>query len=431
MDFFNHLEKYLSKEDISKLEQSLSKKAIKGVLLNTNKMDDDTFLSLYPLCKKHPLVEHAYIYDDDIYPLSKSIYYELGAFYLQEPSAMIPPSLLDLKEDDIVLDICSAPGGKSIHSSFLKNNKGIIISNDISYQRCLKTIENVEKLGIGNIIVTCNDFSKIYINYLNYFDKIIVDAPCSGSGMFRKDDKFKKDWSFNKVIKYQAVQKELILYAYNMLKPGGKMVYSTCSYSIEEDEEVIEYLLNKSDAQIEKIKENDLFYINNLKPYGVHLFPFKFDGEGHYICLISKPIDNIKRVKKIENDKNNLFSLLLQKTSYQGAYKENDYLFIYPHNFNEKGLNILRKGVMVGKIIKNNIPKLELHYARFIDNYINEYNLNLSECEQYINNHSLNVKLDKGLYLLKYNNLNLSFATCNNGQIKNWYPKSKYIKKYN
>ena len=189
MEFSEHLKSYLSNEEIDKLMDSLKEQSLHAVLLNSKKMSDEEFLKLYPEVTKHPIVAHAYIYKKELYNLGKSIYHTLGCFYLQEPSAMVPAYLLNAEEDDVILDMCAAPGGKTIQSSFLMKGKGLIVSNDLSKPRTFSIVENIERLGIGNVVITNNDLSLIYNKYLNSFDKIILDAPCSGSGMFRKEDK--------------------------------------------------------------------------------------------------------------------------------------------------------------------------------------------------------------------------------------------------
>lgn len=434
MDFFNHLLSYLPSEDAKLLVDSFKEQQKRGVLLNPLKMSDEKFLSLFPNVEAHPCVKHAFIYNPNEYSLSKSIYYELGAYYLQEPSAMVPPSLLSLQQSDIVLDLCSAPGGKTIHSSFLKSNQGVIIANDISCERCLKTIENIEKLGIGNVIVTCSDFTKIYDCFINCFDKIILDAPCSGSGMFRKDQKFIDDWSYNKVLKYQKEQKELITIAYKMLKPGGLLMYSTCSYSQEEDEDVIQFLLDNSDAVLAHITDHEYFYKNRKTPVGVHLFPHLFPGEGHYLCLIQKPdSDTAPKPRNFQPPRfeNKLFKLLPFSTTYTNLEQIGDYLYLFPRPFDTKKLNVLYKGVKIGKIINNQILRFDFHCSRFIDNFPHTIDLSLPEAEKYINNHPIAATVEKNIYWLKYDNLGLSLTKSDGHLLKNWYPKTPYPKKYN
>ncbi len=416
MDFQEHLKSYLSNKEIEELSNSLLEENKHAVLLNPRKMSDETFLSLFPHVSKHPIVKHAYIYDKKEYELGKSIYHALGCFYLQEPSAMIPAYLLKADENDIVLDMCAAPGGKSIQTAFLMNNAGLIISNDLSRSRVSAIVENVERLGIGNIVITSNDLSTISNKYLNSFDKIILDAPCSGSGMFRKDDKMIKDWSYNKVIKFAETQKQLISIAYNMLKPGGTICYSTCSFSKEEDEDVIKYLLDNSDAELLPIEDNTLFYVNKKESYGVHLFPNRFPGEGHYICLIKKPgISSNKNTKTtVYNNKFNL--------PFNFIDKYGDFLFGSNTDFNLKYFNIVRKGVKIGELIKDEI-KYDYHYAHYVDTFKLIHQLNEDELKHYMLGETLPANLEKGYYLLTYKDINVDIAKCDGRLMKNHLPK--------
>lgn len=420
MDFVEHLKTYLSEKEISLLMDSLNEPSKHGALLNTRKMSDEKFLSLFPHVVPHPIVPHAYLYDKNEYDLGKSIYHTLGCFYLQEPSAMLPSYLLDPKPSETVLDLCAAPGGKSVQASFLMNNKGVIISNDIARNRCSAILENVERLGIGNIVITNNDFSKIYRNYENYFDRIILDAPCSGSGMFRKENKMAEDWSYNKVIKYQEVQKELITMAYQMLKPGGTMVYSTCSFSYEEDEEVIKHLLDNSDAKIIEIPDNPLFYVNKKNPLGVHLLPFLFPGEGHYICLIKKP-GMIKSEKPIHAGKNNKNHL--QNCACTYVKKFGNTLFGYDKEFLNKGLNIIRLGVKIGEKIDDFI-RFDYHYAHYVGTFTPTFSLNFTELEKYFKGETLSLNCPKGYVLLQYDGVNIDITKSDIKTIKNHLPKS-------
>ena len=250
MDFLTHLKRYLSDEEIEQLFDSLNETDKHALLLNTDKLSEEKLLNIYPHLVKHPIVKNGYLYDKNEYQLGKSVLHELGAFYLQEPSAMLVSYLLQPEKDSLLLDLCAAPGGKTVQASLLMNNTGLIVSNDLSFPRAKIIKENSERMGLSNLLIVSNDFSKISHKYQNYFDSIILDAPCSGSGMFRKNDLVKDDWSINKVYKFACIQKELITYAYSMLKPGGKLIYSTCSFSYEEDEEVIEHLLSNFDAEI-------------------------------------------------------------------------------------------------------------------------------------------------------------------------------------
>ena len=420
MDFIEHLKSYLSDKEIVLLIDSLKQEDKHAVLLNLRKMDDEKFLSLFPHVIPHPIVPHAYLYDKKEYELGKSIYYTLGCYYLQEPSAMLPSHFLSPKPSEYVLDLCAAPGGKSVQAAFLMENQGAIISNDLARNRCQAILENVERLGIGNICITNNDFSKIYHSYDNYFDRIILDAPCSGSGMFRKETKMADDWSYNKVLKNQEIQKELIIYAYKMLKPGGTMVYSTCSFSLEEDEDIIQYLLDNSDAQLEEMPSSPLFYINKKKPYGIHLFPYLFPGEGHYICLVKKP--GVLRENKEEKTKEFLVKNEDINRECKHIYKYGDTIFGCDKNIRIKGLNIIRNGVKIGEVGRDFI-KFDYHFSHFVKTFTTTFNLETTELEKYFMGEILPQKDVEGYALLQYENINVDITKGDNKSIKNHLPK--------
>lgn len=415
MDFKEHLYQSLPKEEVDLLINSFDSEDKHAVLLNLEKICDEEFLKEFPNVTPHPVVKHAYLYNKDEHPLGKHIYHELGYYYLQEPSAMVVSSLIKFKENDLVLDMCAAPGGKTIQASFKMNDKGLIISNDLSFSRCGLLSNNLERLGIGNVIITNNDLSKIYLKYENTFDKIILDAPCSGSGMFRKSDAMINDWSINKVYKYQEIQKGLILIAYYMLKPGGILSYSTCSYSKEEDEDIAHYLLDSSDAELVNMPSNKCFYIKDI---GIRLMPSHFSGEGQYIVQFKKP----------GSSKTNEFNHINKFPQYIKGDKDvkrvNDYLFAVNNGLDLKGLNIYRYGVKVGEF-KKDIFKYDLHYARcYAKDSFDEIELTLEELKKYLYGEQLNkINPYKGYVLLTYKKTAVDIAKTDGQVIKNYYPK--------
>ena len=419
MEFFEHLKKYLNEAEIKALQDSLNETSKHALLLNTDKMNEETLLSLFPHLTRHPIVNNAYLYDKNEYDLGKSVYHELGCFYLQEPSAMLPAYLLNPNENDLVLDLCAAPGGKSMQASFLMHNKGLIVSNDLAKNRAFAISENAERLGRGNLLIVNNDFSSIYQHFINTFDKIILDAPCSGSGMFRKQDEMKDDWSIAKVTKFAEIQKSLIAMCYNMLKEGGEMVYSTCSFSYEEDEEVIKHLLDNTDAEIIEITANPLYFVDKKLPYGIHLLPSLFPGEGHYICLIRKP-GLLKR--NSPKDTNSKFPYQINRNNYNHYQKYGDYLYIQDREINLKHFNIIRNGVKVGQIDKNDI-RFDYHYSHFVDGFENVYELNDEQVEKYFLGEAINATAPKGYILVKYQGINVDIAKSDGRIIKNRLPK--------
>lgn len=410
MNFEEHLKSYLSDDEITELMDSLNEKPRHALLLNTKKISEIDFFKMFPHIKKHPIVENGFLYDEEMYQFGKHIFHEMGVYYLQEPAAMCVSYLLDIKKDDLILDMCAAPGGKSIQAALKLQNTGCIISNDVSKSRCDILLENVERMGISNILISNNDFESIYESYLNYFDKIILDAPCSGSGMFRKDNNIKNDWSYNKVLKFSQLQKQLIAFAFKMLKPGGELIYSTCSFSKEENEDVIEDLLNNyKDSSLIPFEDNKLFYVCKSNPIGIHLFPFKFEGEGHYICKIKK-IGNIAINKRQDRNCTKKFG---------------DYLFSLPYDIKCNKLKIVRYGLKQGEFKgKDFIPSYHFSHSQIPElNKYPRFELDDNLLDKYLKGESLRLIKDKGWMLLTYKNVALSFCKSDGMILKNHFPK--------
>ena len=413
MDFENSLKKYLSNNEITELIHSFSKKERKAVFLNENKLSKEKFLNIFPNAKPHPIVPNGFLYDKDEYELGKKIYHELGAYYIQEPSAMLVAHFLDAKPGERVLDLCAAPGGKTIQTALKMHNEGLIIANDLSKSRANILLSNIERLGISNAVVTSYDFKEFSQDFLGFFDKIILDAPCSGSGMFRKSEEMKKDWTHEKVLKNAAIQKELILMCYSMLKKGGTMVYSTCSYSYEEDEEVVEYLLKNSDAKLENIPSFKGEFRSPKYKETVHLFPSHFEGEGHYIALIKKPGELKTSKLKPTN--------VLRFAEGKGKYQESHF-FKLPDTLDNKFLNhALRPGLFY-KVNINNKEMPTHHLARCSD-ASNSIKLSKEELIKYLKGETINKKCPDGYHFVSYMGMNVGFVYSINGVLKNFYPK--------
>ena len=413
MDFKTSLSKYLSNEEIEKLIASFALEEKKAIFVNENKITKENLLKHFPNLKPHPVVPSGFLYDKNEYELGKNIYHELGAYYIQEPSAMLVAHFLDAKPGEVVLDLCAAPGGKTVQTALKMQNQGLLIANDLSKSRANILLSNIERMGLSNVVVTSLDYKNHYQKFQNYFDKIILDAPCSGSGMFRKSEAMKNDWTYEKVLKNAAIQKELILMCYSMLKEGGTLVYSTCSYSFEEDEEVIEYLLKNSDAKLEKIPAFKGEFRSQKYNETVHLFPYLFEGEGHYIALIKKP--GLLHSSKLTPIKVN------RTIPGKGTSKEIQE-FICPTSLKEEFINLsLRPGLLLGSHINDKfIPS---HHYSHVSSNENSIELTLEETKKYLNGESLNKKCPNGYYFVSYNGINLGVCYSINGVLKNYYPK--------
>lgn len=221
--------------------------------------------------KRVSWANEAYYFDENVRP-GKHPYHEMGLYYIQEPSAMSAAALLAPKPGMRVLDLCAAPGGKSTQLATYLGDSGLLVSNEINTQRSWILSQNIERMGIKNAIVTNEDSFVLASHFPGFFNAIQVDAPCSGEGMFRKLPEAIEQWSMENVAICAARQKEILDNAAVMLKPGGVIVYSTCTFSKEENEDVIEYFLEKHpDFTLEEMER---------------FWPHKVDGEGHFVAKL-------------------------------------------------------------------------------------------------------------------------------------------------
>ena len=221
--------------------------------------------------KKVSWADEAYYFDENVRP-GKHPYHEMGLYYIQEPSAMSAAALLAPKPGMRVLDLCAAPGGKSTQLATYLGDSGLLVSNEINTQRSRILSQNIERMGIKNAIVTNEDSFVLASHFPGFFNAIQVDAPCSGEGMFRKLPEAIEQWSMENVAICAARQKEILDNAAVMLKPGGAIVYSTCTFSKEENEDVIEYFLERHpDFTLEEMER---------------FWPHKVDGEGHFVAKL-------------------------------------------------------------------------------------------------------------------------------------------------
>lgn len=255
-----------------------------------------------------PWCEKGFYYSPEKDRPSLHPYYYAGLFYIQEPSAMIPASLLPVASGDRILDLCAAPGGKATELGSRLDGTGFLVANDISASRAMALTKNLQMAGIYNCMVTAETPKRLGEVFTEYFDKILIDAPCSGEGMFRREPGMIKDWLKKGPEEYSRLQREILCQAYKMLRPGGMLLYSTCTFSPREDEEVIGWMLGEyPDMHICPVERKEGFspgmpeWISGetseiLQKRGtlqtlqhcVRIFPHRAKGEGHFAVLLQK-----------------------------------------------------------------------------------------------------------------------------------------------
>lgn len=401
---------------------SFNQDRIHSLKVNTSKISLEDFQKLFPSLKQVPWAKDGFYYEDE--NITKSPYYYAGLFYIQEASAMLPAEVLPIEENDIVLDACAAPGGKSLKLLNKLNNTGLLISNDISASRANALLRNIERFGFSNYYVISKDINELEEKYKNTFDKILLDAPCSGESMFRKDKALINSWLEKDEEYYAPIQKQLILSCLNMLKDGGMLLYSTCTFNTKEDEEVIKYALeNNKDVKILPFEKYDGFK-HGIDNIGVKLFPHRIKGEGHFVCLLQKGNKQNKEKIKHKQVKSNIdFINSLNKEFIDGEFKEindNTY-FIKP--FDIKNVRTLRSGLLLGKNTNHGFEPSQQLALNLKDNeYNNILSLDIKDIrvDKYLKGETIEIDSKyKGLVLVCIDKYPLGFGKASNGLLKN------------
>lgn len=346
-----------------------------GLRVNTQKISVKDFLKICPFeVTPIPWIENGFYYDGEQISPAKHPYYYAGLYYLQEPSAMTPANRLPVEPGDKVLDVCAAPGGKATELGAKLQREGVLIANDISSSRAKGLLKNLEVFGIGNMLVLSEEPGKLENYFPEFFDKILIDAPCSGEGMFRKDKKMVKAWEEHGPAFFSKLQRSIITQSARMLKPGGIMLYSTCTFDALENEGTIEYLLKEfPEFRILEMQSYEGFaqgrpeFIESGNPdlsKTVRIFPHKMKGEGHFLALLQKgepeeALPGSKSAmslgkKKIPEDIQEFFQNVSWQLQPERLDIHGERVYYMPENLPDmRGIRFLRTGLLLGELKKN------------------------------------------------------------------------------
>lgn len=428
---------------------SFDRDAHQGLRINTAKISVEDFLKISPYSLK-PVswCKNGFYYEKNEKP-AKHPFYFAGLYYIQEPSAMTTASLLPIEEGDVVLDLCAAPGGKSTELAAKLHGTGLLVTNDISNSRAKALLKNIEVFGVGNALVTSEPPNELAKRFPAFFDKILIDAPCSGEGMFRKQSNMTKAWESNGVDLFVGLQHSILKEAVTMLKPGGTIIYSTCTFSKEENEQSIEYLLSlDSTLHLAELPLVDGFDTGHPE-WGItgneeltkcrRLWPHRIEGEGHFVAMVKKDEDGSAlpvteyafSKEKLSKEAIDFITSMNYPFDLARMDVQKERVFYIPEKMPfVKGLRILRCGLYMGDMKKNrfepsqslamflkasefpNVVSLLLEDERVVK-YLKGETIELTETEM--------TECKDGICLICVKDYPLGFGKMTKGTIKNKY----------
>ena len=394
----------------------------KGLRVNLLKCQKDEFLQKSPYkIKEVAWEENGFLVEEE--KIGAHPYHFAGVYYSQEPSAMCAAPLLDVQAGERVLDLCSAPGGKGTQLAGKMDGKGIIVLNEPVLNRAKILLQNVERLGVKNAVVISALPEKISTFFKGYVDKILIDAPCSGEGMFRKNaDEALKEWSEENVALCAQRQQKILDEGVKMLRVGGRLVYSTCTFASEEDEgQVTEFLQNHPEMRLIRQEK---------------LYPHKVDGEGHFAALFEKTaggeecyLREIKpRVTPLSEKAYRAFEKDVLKIKMNNLYEKDGVLYALPDKvFDFTSLNILRVGVRLGEVRNGRFEPSHALAMCLVKEQIKrvaDFSLDDSRLEKFLRGESVEDDGENGWTAVLADGFTIGWGKRVNGVLKNHIPKA-------
>ena len=314
-EFKRRLREYPGLDSEALFDSLENQKPVKAFRINTDKLRVEDFLRLCDFdLSPVPYMKDGFY--TDVESPGQIPLHAAGAMYMQDPGAMSTVAAIDLKEGSKVLDVCAAPGGKTLQLSSLVGDSGIVVSNEYVTKRCRILESNADRMGCRNVVITNLDTKFLYEVYGTYFDCVLVDAPCSGEGMFRKNELAVDEWSIDNILHCRDRQREILENVYNCVLPGGLLVYSTCTFSIEENEENIACFLDRhpdftlvpAKDEVVKCTSDGIDIRDKQMSLARRFYPHICPGEGQFVAILQRdkniPIFKNNDVMARRNPKN-------------------------------------------------------------------------------------------------------------------------------
>jgi 16S rRNA C967 or C1407 C5-methylase (RsmB/RsmF family)/NOL1/NOP2/fmu family ribosome biogenesis protein len=428
--FLKRIENKLSKEGFSSFMESYAKPSVQGIRIH-----QDPF----------HLIHHMFPHSIPWHPLGRYLqdnlmngnhpYHHAGAIYFQEPSAMSVVPMMNIQPDDFVLDLAAAPGSKSTDIARQLSKDGFLVANDVDTKRAQALMHNVERMGLTQVVVTQHDPHHLSKIFPNFFHKILIDAPCSGEGMFRKDSHAIDAWSVEHVHMCAVRQSILLDAATKLLKPGGTIIYSTCTFSPEENEQLIQtFIQNNPVFQVITHPLQSMFDATTTHGIGVKLWPHQIEGEGHYVVILQHQgmlEPSMKFQHRMRNPMPSEWRQFANQTLTNHRVEPNFMLenrfFMIPNRYAfHPALHTLRAGVFLGDIDKKYFyPSHHLAHvltSRDVQRCV-DFSSNDLQLFAYMRGEEIQVSVSEGWALVTVDGMSLGWGKVSQGRLKNHYPK--------
>jgi len=373
-----------------------------------------------------PWEPEGFYYDPDSRP-GLHVYHEAGVYYLQEASAMAPVALLDPQPGEKICDLCAAPGGKTTQIAGRMQGQGFLLCNEINPKRAKILSRNIERMAVPNALVTNEHPENLAKRFPGFFDRVLVDAPCSGEGMFRKEEAAVTDWSQETVEMCARRQAEILHSAARLVKPGGRMVYSTCTFAPEEDEMAVAAFLKDHPEFTPEIIEAPWF--SSVENGGHRMWPHKLLGEGHFAAVLRKAEGEPEEIsipsgEKLPKEWASFAKELGIELLAGKAVLFGQNLFWAPEEMPDiRKLKVLRPGLELGEVKKGRFEPAHA-LALWLKTCANtqSFGADSEEMKAYIHGDVV-ASEQKGWCLVKADGYSIGWAKGDGRVLKNHYPK--------
>ncbi len=447
IEFENRMKTLLG-DEFDAYVNALNKAPVKAFRVNTTKISIEDFEKINPFgSEKIPYVDGGYYLDYE--KVGNHPFHHAGMIYVQEPAAMAPAECIDIDPNSKILDMCAAPGGKSTQLKNKLGDNGLLVSNEIIPSRCKILTGNIERLGLKNCVTTCMDTSRLANAFPNTFDVIMVDAPCSGEGMFRKEQIAIDEWSLENMQKCACRQTEILENAVKCLSSGGTIIYATCTFSLEENEMQIDnFLKSHPDFEIIPVKKSvqaassDGIKFDGCQCENIHFarrfYPHSSRGEGQFVAVLKHNGEKSfshggykKQNIKIDPVLLNFLDDTLEDYNKDDITLYGDTPVFFSGDIEIKKGNAFMCGVTIGEIKKNYVLPHHQFFSAFGDAFKRKIDLdpNSDDIQKYLHGEEIKADCANGWAVVTVCGVAVGGAKVSNGVAKNHYPKGLRIMK--